>query len=61
LRENCSEEYAIYREHRDDDAKIDPILGAFGLDSPAFNVTQCLLEAAPEIIKAKMASAQVGI
>jgi hypothetical protein len=34
LRDNCSEEYTVYREHRDEDAKIDPILGAFGLNTP---------------------------
>jgi hypothetical protein len=61
LRDNCSSQHAIYLEDRDDDIRVDPILRAFGSDSGASNVIQCLLEYAPELIKVQMASAQVGV
>jgi hypothetical protein len=61
LRDNCSSQYTAYREHRDDDTKIEPILTAFHMDSITSNVIECLLEAAPEFVKVKMGSAQVSI
>ena len=61
LRQNCSAQYAIFREDRDrdDESKGDPLLAAFSTNSVAENVIQCLLEHTPEIIKVKMGTSQV--
>ncbi|ERF73914.1 hypothetical protein EPUS_05926 [Endocarpon pusillum Z07020] len=59
LRENCSEQYADYLVNKDNSIKVDSILRGFGLDRPHSPVVECILNAAPEFVKSKMASAQV--
>lgn len=61
LNNECADKYTEYLEDSDNSTRIDSILEIFGLDSETFNVVQCLLHAAPELVKAKMAAAQVAI
>jgi len=69
----CGEIYRDFRarnyenEHGDSDtdpfklrkAEIDPVSAAFGLDSVTHQLVDCILKNTPEIIKVRMASAQV--
>lgn len=59
LRENCSEQYANYLANKDDITKLNPILRDFNIDSRESSVVECILNASPEFVKSKMASAQV--
>lgn len=60
LNNECAGNYTEYLKDREK-ITIDPRLRIFDMESVTSNVVQCLLQAAPELIKAKMASAQVGI
>ncbi len=60
LHNECADKYTEYLKHSENSSSVDPILKTFGL-GVAHNVVDCLLDAVPEIIKAKMASAQVTI
>lgn len=61
LNNECAGNYTEYLEDRENKTRVDPSLEVFGIDTVTHNVVQCLLNAAPELIKAKMASAQVSI
>ena len=61
LKNECAGNYTEYLKGREDVSKADPKLKAFGINSLTTNVIQCLLEAAPELVKSRMASAQVGL
>src|SRR5437667_8206183 len=61
LNNECAGNYTEYLEDRENNTRVDPSLEVFGMDSVTHNVVQCLLDATPELVKAKMASAQVGI
>lgn len=61
LNKECAGNYTRYLEDRENITRLDPGLKIFGMDTMTHDVVQCLLEATPELIKAKMASAQVGI
>ena len=67
LRENCSEQLAAHHvdeqqnEDKDEDAdeRVMTLGADFEVDSTAHLVVDCILQATPELIKSKMASAQV--
>jgi hypothetical protein len=69
LRENCSEQLAAHHvdkqqnededEDEDTDDRVITLGGDFEVDSTTHLVVDCILQATPELIKSKMASAQV--
>lgn len=61
LNNECADNYTEYLTNRKNITRVDPRLRIFNIGSVTSNVVECLLHAAPELLKAKMASAQVGI
>jgi hypothetical protein len=59
IRNNCSEQYANFKAATSDDAPISEELQAFGMHSPKYDVSNCILGSTPEFVKSKMQSAQV--